>query len=151
MQVFESKEALRPERLEEVERDLGSPLPDDYRAFLNEYNGGYPEPDGFLFDRNGVPSKGMVDRFLSIYSGESSNLERYLKTYKGRMPANLVPIAKDPGGNLVVVSISGEDANTVYYWDHDEEAEDGEAPTYRNVYFIAPNFTVFLESLQNFD
>jgi hypothetical protein len=35
----------------------------------------------------------------------------------------------------------------ILYWDHEEEADEGEEPTYDNVYLIANSFTDFINGL----
>lgn len=37
-------------QIREFETSIGSSLPDDYRAFLLEFNGGQPQPGGFCYD-----------------------------------------------------------------------------------------------------
>jgi hypothetical protein len=65
------------------------------------------------------------DSLLSVFFGFSSreayNIEKRLDTYSGRMPSNFLPIASDPGGNIVVMSVSGEDRGKIYYWNHDHQ------------------------------
>lgn len=63
------------------------------------------------------------------------------------MPKNLLPIGEDPGGNVVSLSVSGPDKTKVYFCEHEREAEEGDAPNYDNVYFIANSFDDFLDNL----
>lgn len=67
--------------------------------------------------------------------------------YRGRIPPNLLPIAHDPFGNLICLSVAGQDRGKVYFWDHEVEVREGEIPSYRNVSFIADNFESFLDGL----
>ena len=64
-----------------------------------------------------------------------------------RMPEELVPIAHDPGGNQICIAVAGPKTGAVYFWDHEEEADDDETPGYDNVYLIANSFNEFLNSL----
>jgi hypothetical protein len=42
-----------------------------------------------------------------------------LDTYQGQLPSGVVPIAADPGGNLLVMSCAVGGVNTVFAWDHE--------------------------------
>ncbi len=91
--------------------------------------------------------QGLLDEFLCIQEGEYSDLRHHVNVFRDRVPANLLPIARDPGGNLICLSIAGSDRGKVYFWDHEEEAEEGETPGYDNVYFVADSFDDLLHNL----
>ncbi len=159
MQIHENNSPADPGAIEALERELRTELPEQYRTFLAQYNGGYPEPDGFSFynrypknhfESNTNVSKAILDRFLGLYDGEYDNLKKYLEVYKGRIPANMIPVAHDPGGNLICLALTGDDAGKIFYWKHDEEVEENETPDYRNIYFVAQSFDEFLSSLVDF-
>jgi len=130
--------------IESIETRLSIELPTSYRMFLEKYNGGYPEPDGFMFKDESSGSS--VDRFLGIDVGPHSNLENYLAVYDGRIPINMFPIAHDPGGNLVLICLSGNKKDKIYFWDHECEA-DGWEPDKSNVHLVADDFDEFISSL----
>jgi hypothetical protein len=147
-QILEHHGPLDESVLAEHERAWGFKLPADYRAFLLRYNGGYPDPDVFRFKDSTKGSS--VDRFLGIHGREHNNLLTYLKLYEGRVPANLFPVAHDPGGNLILVSTSGPDFGRIYFWDHELEADEGEEPGYSNVTPIADGFDDFVNNLKEY-
>jgi len=130
--------------IEKLEKSTGIQLPSQYRKFLTKYNGGYPIPDGFLLKDKSDGSS--VDRFLGIDVGENSNLEKYLNTYKNRIPTTLFPIAHDPGGNLILIGVTQDALGKIYFWDHERETDDCE-PNMSNVYLIADNFDDFINEL----
>ena len=130
-----------------VERRLGIHLPSDYRSFLLTHNGGYPEPSVFTISRGVSGELGVVNRFYGIWKEKEYDLLSEVETFQGRMPANLLPIACDPGGNQICLSVSGSDRGKVYFWFHEEEADEGEPPTYDNVYFVANSFGELLDNL----
>ncbi len=143
-EIKDSADSLDTARINIVEKSFEVKLPLQYREFLQKHNGGYPEPDGFLFKDESDGSS--VDRFLGIDVGDHSNLEKYLVTYKNRIPKNLFPIAHDPGGNLVLIGLSGDELGKIYYWDHEREA-DGWEPDMSNVHLIANDLDEFLRKL----
>lgn len=149
--IRNSETPLSVEAIRKVEERLGIVLPIDYRSFLLDHNGGRPRPAVFRFKKSpGRYADSCVDWFLAIYDGEHDNFESYYETYKRdqqRLPAEIVPIAHDPGGNLICIAITGPCNGAVYFWDHENEAEDGQVPTYGNVHLIANSFSEFLSSL----
>ena len=130
-----------------AEHDLGVEFPPEYRRFLTTWNGGRPQPDTFCYEGHGRKESGMVDWFLGIHSGEHDSLRQYVVCYKGRIPPNLLPVAHDPGGNLICIAISGSDFGAVYFWDHEYESPEGQPPNTNNLYLIAKDFDTFLVGL----
>jgi len=146
--ILEPQRTLSSADLASLEQRLRIKLPDDYRAFLLRHNGGVPERAGFRFKDDPDPDSGsMVNRFLAVYDGRYDNFEQTFQTFKGReprLPAELVPIARDPGGNVICIATAGPNTGAVYFWDHERE---GNRPSYDNIHLIANNFEEFLEGL----
>jgi hypothetical protein len=127
------------------ESSWGFRLPEPYRAFLLQNNGGSPVKDCFNFKESTTGSD--LRRFLGI-TGESLDLPSTLAIYKGRLPARFFPIGKDSGGNVICISVADDDLGKVYFWDHDTEAGTGESPELAmNTILIADSFQEFLEGL----
>lgn len=107
----------------------------------------------FHFEGKRKASFSSIDWFFAIYDGKHDNLLRYFFNYKvhrKRLPFRLIPIAHDPGGNLICISCEGADNGFVYFWDHENEvdyhvAEDND---FSNLFFIAKSFNEFLEGLK---
>ncbi len=135
--------------IEEIEQMLGLKLPNQYREHLLKYNGGQCEPNIFIFNENGKLSDSCIDWFLAIYEGEYDNLNRYIIEYKienKRLPEMVLPIAHDPGGNLICISCSGEDYGKVYFWDHEREMD--ASIGFSNLFFVANSFNEFIDNLK---
>ena len=149
MVIEDSKEQLTLEQINNVETRIGFTLPNDYKNFLLNHNGGIPTPNEFKFiNTNNESSNSLEDFFHSIFeeNGEG-NLERkyiYL-TNSNRIIGNILPIASDPFGNFVCISLDGEDKGKVYFWDHELEPEE---PSYENLSLIANSFSEFLNNLE---
>ena len=148
MQIQESNEPLTEEQLNVVQTELGLSLPLGYRQFLLEHNGGYPDAGVF---RLPTGRREMVDRFLGVHDGEYDNLVKYHKIYRDRLPFDLMPIAHDPGGNLICIGVTGERNGRVFFWDHEEEAEENTLPTGQNVSPVANSFDAFWAMLTTLD
>lgn len=118
-------------------------LPHSYRKFLLEYNGGDPDDANvFNFADDSGETSSDVRRFLFLGEGEDS-LDAWLTAYKGRLPANVLPIAYDQGGNPICLILGGEDA-PVAFWDHEQESNDNNLTEF---YAIAPDFETFCSDL----
>lgn len=144
IKILGSKGNVSEKQLLDLESKFGIKLPEDYRNFLKKYNGGYPQPDGFDF-ANGEDGS-SVDKFLEISDSVNESIIEYFNNYKDRIPENYFPIAKDPGGNLILIGINNADSK-VYFWDHENEIEEGDIPSMDNMHLIACNFKEFIDSL----
>ena len=60
-----------------------------------------------------------------------------MSMFEDRISRNFLVIGCDPGGNQICLSAAGEDSGKVYFWDHEDEVDEGEEPDYENVYLIA--------------
>lgn len=160
--ITDSEAGTSLEAIEEVEIRLGKQFPDEYKCFILKHNGGRPEPCHFRFkhptgvwdpysnyDANGKWDWGMIAYFLS-FSGQHETLFDYLISYEGRIPHDTLPIARDPGGNPILLAVSGANKGKVYFWMRENEPEDEEIINgFDYLGFVADSFTEFLEGLTN--
>jgi hypothetical protein len=113
------------------EHQLNIILPADYRNFLLTHNGGYPKPNHFWIPNHPFPNqRSDLNIFLGFCPGSVYDIIITYDVYKGRMPEELIPIADDPGGNVICLAIKGENTGKIYFWYHEDE---GETPSYENV------------------
>lgn len=150
---IDSKPPPSEAELDALEHRLQIKLPENYRHFLLEHNGGRPVPKGFSFveDSHGLTGSSIA-WFLAVHDGPYSNFEKDYYVYKvrnRRLPDNLMPIAHDPFSNQICMSFGGDDKGAIYFWDHEIEADEGEEATYRNCYLIAPTLEQFLDGLRD--
>ena len=138
---------LRDEVLAELEQKLQVRLPQQYKEFLRKYNGGKPVPNVFAIKGNPYDSRGMIQHFLGVSEGNYRDILKQATVFRDRVPSDLLPVARDPGGSLICLAVSGENYGKIYFWDREDEVEEGEEPDYRNVYFIANSFDELLENL----
>jgi cell wall assembly regulator SMI1 len=147
MLIHDAPGGLEEARLQKVEEDLGAALPEDYRAFLREHNGGSPDPGGFVFaDAKGPYTDSVVAWFFGIHDEEFNNLEEFRADYRGRLLDDFVPIALDPFGNLICLGVRGEARGKVYFWDHEEETD---PPSFANMNRVANSFSEFVSGLRD--
>ncbi|MBK9249747.1 MAG: SMI1/KNR4 family protein [Ignavibacteria bacterium] len=139
--------------IEAMEKFIDLKFPNEYKAHLLQYNGGRCFPNVFKYNENGNWIGSCVDWFLAIYDGKFDNLEKYFKTYKieeKRLPAHMLPIAHDPGGNLICISCDTDDKGCLYFWDHENEVDYcvKDDSDYSNLYLIANGFNEFINGLK---
>lgn len=146
--IHDAYPSITPSALDLVEHRLGRAIPAEYWRFLLEHNGGWPEPGDFSITwADGRQEQISVEWFLPVKTQDAIDLEATLKVYQGRIPEALFPVAR-AGGGLVCIVVVGEQQDRVFFWDHEEEAEEGDAPTWDNLYCLAPDFAAFLEGLK---
>ena len=145
--LITNKPKIDESRMRLLESRIGCGLPEDYREFLMLHNGGRPIERGFQFVmRNGKHSNSVIDWFLSLHDGEASNLESCLENLEDRIPPDVLPIARDPFGNVVLIGLRGGARGKVYFWDHEEEPDS--QPDWSNIDRIADSFDAFMSGLK---
>jgi hypothetical protein len=131
-----------------LEQRLNILLPKSYRRFLLEVNGGQPKPNAFPIHNFSRDTHGLLDHFFSWDPDDVDyDIVENAQVFRNRMPTELLPIAFDPGGNLLCLAVSGDNIGKVYYWDHEDEYPPGETPDYHNLYFVANDFDDLLGGL----
>ena len=138
-----------PDAIRQAESRLGVTLPDDYKAFLRQQNGGKPELN-FLEGGDDIGGA-HVRYFLSAGPNEIEGVRDFEFVAWRFSPEGdadhvldprVLPIGEDAFGNLICLVVSGEDYGAVYIWDH-EEADDDEAYT-----LVTDSFREFFERLR---
>src|SRR5262245_50762223 len=145
------------EQIARLEAQLGVALPEDYRRFLVQCNGGFV--GGMLWFRGPTPEGKSADAGVHHIGGfrEESHfsLEERRDTYQSdqppRIPHELLWVMDDPFGNAICLGISGPYRGRVYFWDHEQEPDsedwDGSVETAGNLQLLAGSFTDFVAGL----
>ena len=116
-----------PDAIRQAESRLGVTLPDDYKSFLQQQNGG--EPEGNFLEGGDDIGGAHVRYFLSAGPNGIEGLEdlesvRWEYSPDGNadyvLDPSVLPIAQDAFGNLICLKVSGEDYGAVYIWDHEK-------------------------------
>jgi hypothetical protein len=137
---------LDEKKLLKFEADIHGRLPEDFRAFLLEHNGGKPIPFSFTISKElGIDS---IHHMLGLHNGPKYfRLDKSWKAYRNRMPTTIVPFADDPCGNALCIGISGNEEGNIFFWDHEKEGNENEQPFYGNIKKISDSFNQFLNGL----
>lgn len=138
--VKEINKSWNEDRIKTLEEKYKIKLPQDYSFYLQHYGNDYIRED-YCF----IPSKDLsnkikqaqfeVDSIYGLYNDEN-NIEDKINFHKDLLPADLIPIADLPGGDLVCIGTKDDKQNKIYIWFHEMDGE--------NVYLISDSFENFI-------
>jgi SMI1 / KNR4 family (SUKH-1) len=136
-----------PARLDRLQTQLGAVLPSAYRGFLLRHNGGRPSDAAFDVPRFG---RSLVNDFLAVDAGDHCDLMAMRQRVDHFLPPSLLPVADDPAGNLVCLSLAGAAVQRVFFCCLEEpiEADLERGRFVRGLYPLADDFDAFLALLQ---
>lgn len=140
---------LTPEQLRAFEQRYGIVLPEDYRRFMLQYNGGRPSPqDTFDVPKRRHSEQDTVGDFNSIdVENPSLSIEAFMEIYRDRIPAGTLPIGGGACGGAILLRVAGEPLGEVLLFDEESDGEPGLPP---HTYRVAPSFQAFLDGLYEF-
>lgn len=135
--------AISESDVAEFEERVGHRLPDDYRVFMLESNGGVPRA-------NYLPSNENVGVRAFFMLGDDPHyaIGEMLRVFEGRYPVGMLPVAEDSSGNLLLIDVGRQEMGSVWFWEHEFEAEDDEPPRPDNITRIASSFHELLDALR---
>ena len=121
---------LDESQLSKIEEHFGVSLPQDYKQALAKCNRGKPTLERFDTDlRRECVLDYMIDLEETVVTAQAIAAKRGID--------NLIPIARDPFGNLIAFSTADGQINGVVFWDCEGN----------NTAQIANSFTEFLQKL----
>ncbi len=128
--------------IQDFERELGYPLPADYRTFLLDYGFTGCEPYVYYPNADDPRPAGGLSPFHGLMRGQPADLRTLRRVFAGRLPERLMAFAYSPGGQLCL-SLHGEDAGCVYWWEQNAPLDDPDFP----LILVAHDFDSFMHSL----
>ena len=150
MKFYNTNNIVSEEYIKENETKMGFIFPNDYKNFLLRNNGGSPEKKVINFKEHGNNQSTSIDYLFGFTDiSHRDILKHYWFSYRTRIPANTFPIARDPGSNLLLISLKGDDYGHIYFWNHNWEADEDETPDYSNMSLVANSFTDLLNNLKD--
>lgn len=150
IELREAGPPLTQESLNSFERELGTSLPDPYRRFLLQTNGGRPPAAKPTVNVAGLPeSPTDVHFFFGLGDPvKSCELRWNQETLRERIPNNRLAIASDSFGNVFCISLAGADRGAMSYWDL--QSVYGDLAADPKCYPVALDFDAFLNQLHEF-
>ncbi|MBI1914417.1 MAG: SMI1/KNR4 family protein [Planctomycetes bacterium] len=145
--------------LQQLEGEIGSHLPEDYRWFLNRY-GESSFKMAVSYPSSQIPGGYSFGFYFGANASGDGVLANY-NFYKGQFPKGVVPIGEASLGDLYLLATTGPNRGSVYYWCHDGGGWEDEAEEYSSrgqavpdsvkyscLEQVAPSFTSFVLGLQ---
>ncbi len=144
--------------LKKLELQVGS-LPEVYRKVILYFGSDIDFENTILFTplvpspwtrkKGKTKGKNILGYLYGVFSEyKSGTLFDHLSTYKGRIPADFLPIGEGPGGNQICIGINGDVRGAVYFWDHEGEICAKKVGNSAELYLISKSLEEFLESLE---
>ncbi len=134
---------LSIEELRAFEIENNIELPNDYKDFILQYNGGRPIPN-----LNSQPLTNVA-YILGMHNGDYfASLYKHIEMYKTRIPFSTFPIATDFFGNLFLLTMHPESYGQIYFWDHEGEPKIQDGNYVDNCSFVDHSFSDFLQNLK---
>lgn len=130
--------------IDKFQKETGFVMPEDYRIFLEENNGGEPEDDDIYIALEGTDEKIMLNVLFGIGDEieKDLNIVTWLKEFKGELPPTVIVIGTPEDGGVLLLSVS-EKRKGVYFWDNTFELETSDE--WNCMYKIADTFAEFIE------
>jgi hypothetical protein len=146
MEILNFDPSVGSEAIELFQRIIAAKFPKQYLEFLMHYNGGHPSPD--VFEISEWNDASSVQNFYKINSKHNyDDLLWSYRTFSERIPPQFLAVASDPGGNQICLAVSGQHYGKVFFWDHENEVDEGSVAGMQNMTLVADNFSVFLNNL----
>lgn len=133
------------ETVRNFEQHIGFSLPDDYKQFLIEYNGGTPQVRYSTFTVEALSEIIPLDVLYGLGIDSEMDLQDWNDEYRSDLLSNSIIIGRDPGTGMVVL-INDAEIKGVFYWDHSlffNQSNEEE-----NVYKIYDSFQEFINQLK---
>ncbi|MCI9309694.1 MAG: SMI1/KNR4 family protein [Lawsonibacter sp.] len=99
-------------KIAELEERYHITFPEEYRAFLVKYNGGFTPKTKFKKGRMASDLKGFYGIGKVKLSFDSLDMEKWLCL-------SMWPTACDSFGNLILTGLDQERRGKIYFWDHE--------------------------------
>jgi hypothetical protein len=88
----------------------------------------------------------ILDVLFGLMLGDGYDIVENARAFEDRLPADLLPVAQDPGGNLICIGVNGPRAGHVLFWDHNG-SRSGRSDD-ESVYPVAASWSEFLNLLR---
>ncbi len=130
----------------DFEKILQTKIPNSYRSFLLETNGGIPLNNAFDVyspSENLTLYTFIVSRFLGI--GVKDDIVKAYKIFQKDLPPYFLPFAMDNFKNFMCISLKTEE---IYFWDFQSTLNNPKTAKEKPLFlFVAESFEEFMDKL----
>ncbi len=141
---------LSTEKIQEFEKEFLIHLPEDYKLFLLQCNGGKPIYENFRYSNKIY----TIQYILGIHEGDYyANLKLRIKNFQDVLEAGYLPFASDWGGNLFLICLHNtENYGKIFFFDHNLCGEDENGLSIMpSLDLIAKDFNHFIVNFETVD
>jgi hypothetical protein len=131
--------------IENFEKTIKVRLPEDYKRFLAEQNGG-EKPDAEIF-RLATGGSSILSRLFPIGDGKGRDVLGFARQLRDELPVGVIPIGQDIGGNYLCLSTDGLTTGQIFLLNHDESPSRSPAEKWNKLIFCESSFSAFCEGL----
>ena len=137
---------VKEEEIFKLEDEIGFTLPNDYKEFLINFNGGVPEVKYSTFKLNELEENIGLQVLYGLDLEENLNLREWYEEYEDDLLDDCLIIGHGIGFGFIVL-VNSLEVSGVYFWDNSFELENSSED--ENIYKISDTFREFIEELKS--
>lgn len=137
---------VKEEEILKLEDELGFTLPNDYKEFLINFNGGVPEVKYSTFKLNELEENIGLQVLYGLDLEENLDLREWYEEYEDDLLDDCLIIGHGIGFGFIVL-VNSPEVSGVYFWDNSFELENSSED--ENIYKISDTFREFIEELKS--
>lgn len=132
-----------PERLSQLEAMLRYQLPNQYRNWLLEFNGGFPLRSAFTIPGSPFSDNDLVTAMLGLVDNEEYSILSHIRTHLWMLRENFFPIAFAASSSYLGLQMQSKSEAIVMI----DVCDEGDSDGFRQHFIISKNVDTFLKEL----
>ena len=137
---------VKEEEIFKLEEEIGFTLPNDYKEFLINFNGGVPEVKYSTFKLNELEENIGLRVLYGLNVEEKLDLREWYEEYEDDLLDDCLIIGHGIGFGFIVL-VNSPEISGVYFWDNSFELENSSED--ENIYKISDTFKEFIQELKS--
>ena len=136
---------VKEEEILKLEDEIGFTLPNDYKEFLINFNGGVPEVKYSTFTLNELEENIGLQVLYGLDLEENLDLREWYEEYEDDLLDDCLIIGHGIGFGFIVL-VNSPEVSGVYFWDNSFELDNSSED--ENIYKISDSFRQFIDELK---
>ena len=137
---------VEEEEIFKLEEEIGFTLPNDYKEFLINFNGGVLEVKYSTFKLNELEENIGLQVLYGLNLEENLDLREWYEEYEEDLLDDCLIIGHGIGFGFIVL-VNSPEVSGVYFWDNSFELENSSED--ENIYKISDTFKEFIQELKS--